>query len=253
VTIELRDALSCLPVTLRNELVEEFHQIQNSYYGRKWSPTELSGGRFCEIVYSILKGHAAGTYPNQASKPGNFVDACRALENETSLPRSFRILIPRLLPSLYEVRNNRGVGHVGGDVDPNFMDSSLVLATSSWVVAELIRELHSVSLEEAQQIVSRLASHKSPAVWVSSATRRLLVPDLKLNEQVLVLVGSNEEPTAFEDLMSWIENKNISYVKRVVKNMHKSRQLEFNEQEIIELLPPGIKKLQKILEKAADM
>jgi len=176
--------------------------------------------------------------------------ACQALEGETTLPRSFRILIPRLLPALYEVRNNRGVGHVGGDVDPNYMDSSLVLSTTSWVVSELIRVLHSITLDEAQQIVSRLSSHKSPAVWVSSVTRRVLVQSLNLNEQVLVLVGSKEEPTAFSELVDWIESGNTGYVKRVVKKMHKSRLLEFSKDEFIELLPPGVQKLQEVLENA---
>lgn len=247
---ELNQALSTLPDALRDELVNEFRHIQVSYYSRKWSPTELSGGRFCEIVYSIVKGYASGSYPNRASKPRNFLAACQSLEQETALPRSFRILIPRLLPALYEVRNNRGVGHVGGDVDPNYMDSSLVLSTTSWVVSELIRVLHSLTLDEAQEIVSRLSSHKSPAVWVSSATRRVLVPSLSLNEQVLVLVGSNEEPTAFNDLVDWIENSNTGYVRRVVNKMHKSRLLEFSKDELVELLPPGVQKLQEVLENA---
>jgi hypothetical protein len=251
--IALTRAFSCLPDTLRDELVNEFRLIQTSYYGRKWSPAELSGGRFCEIVYSIINGHVLGSYPSHASKPRNFLVSCQALEQKTTLPRSFRILIPRLLPALYEVRNNRGVGHVGGDVDPNFMDSSLVLATTGWIVSELIRVLHSLTLEEAQQIVSRLTSHKSPAVWVSSATRRVLVSNLTLKEKVLVLVGSNEEPTAFDDLVAWIEDSNKAYVKRIVNSMHKSRLLEFEKSGQIELLPPGVSKLQEILEKAEEI
>jgi len=246
---ELSNALSCLPASLRRELISEFSRLQASYYGRKWSPTELSGGRFCEIVYSVIKGHASGSYPSKASKPRNFLAACQALEQETSLPRSFRILIPRLLPALYEVRNNRGVGHVGGDVDPNFMDSSLVLSTTSWVISELVRVLHGISLDKAQEIVSQLSSHKSPAVWVSSSTRRVLASNLKLNEQVLLLIGSNEEPTQFEDLVAWVESSK-GYVKRIVNSMHKSRLVEFSNTGLIQILPPGIKKLEKILEKA---
>lgn len=245
----LSNALGCLPPTLRNELISEFSHIQASYYGRKWSPTELSGGRFCEIVYSVIHGKVSGAYPAKASKPQNFLAACQALERETVLPRSFRILIPRLLPALYEVRNNRGVGHVGGDVDPNFMDSSLVLSSANWVVSELVRVLHGVSLNEAQEIVSQLSSHKSPAVWVSSSTRRVLVRDLKLNEKVLLLIGSNEEPTQLDDLVSWVESSK-SYVKKLVNSMHSSRLVEFTNTGLIQILPPGIKKLEEILEKA---
>lgn len=129
-------ALRSLPDGLRKPLLEEFTNMVNNYMENRWSPSELSGGRFCEIVYTILAGHASGSYSARPSKPQNFVAACRQLENNTGVPRSFQILIPRILPALYEIRNNRGVGHVGGDVDPNFMDATAVVSMASWVVAE---------------------------------------------------------------------------------------------------------------------
>jgi len=68
------------------------------------------------------------------------------MEVHTRVPRSFQILIPRLLPALYEIRNNRGVGHVGGDVDPNYMDATMVVGAVKWIMGELTRVFHSVSV-----------------------------------------------------------------------------------------------------------
>ena len=34
---------------------------------------------------------------------------------ETTLSRSLRIQVPKVLLTIYEIRNNRGVGHVGGE------------------------------------------------------------------------------------------------------------------------------------------
>ena len=82
----------------------------------------------CEVVYTILRGHIDGAFPARAKKPANMVDACRSLETETGFPRTIRIQIPRMVIALYEIRNNRGVGHVGGDVDPNHMDATAVVA-----------------------------------------------------------------------------------------------------------------------------
>src|SRR5690349_517405 len=101
-------ALATIPTGLRDPLLEEYDSIVQNYMERRWSPSELSGGKFCEIVYTILQGHAKGTYPAKPAKPPNFVDACKKLEANASEPRSFQILIPRMLPSLYEIRNNRG-------------------------------------------------------------------------------------------------------------------------------------------------
>jgi hypothetical protein len=117
-------ALAAIPNGLRLPLLSEYQSIAQNYAEHRWSPAELSAGIFCEIVYTILDGHAKGSYPAHPSKPADFVGACRKLEQNIHVPRSFQILIPRLLPALYEVRNNRGVGHTGGDVDPNHMDAT---------------------------------------------------------------------------------------------------------------------------------
>src|SRR6266478_1494776 len=125
-------ALTAIAPGLRDPLISEYQSIVQNFLEHRWLPSELSGGRFSEIVYCILDGHAKKKFVAVPFKPGNFVEACRKLENNAHVPRSFQILIPRMLPALYEVRNNRRVGHVGGDVDPNHMDSVAVLSTCNW-------------------------------------------------------------------------------------------------------------------------
>ncbi len=158
-------AFSALPAGLRDPLVAEYQTIVQNFMEHRWLPTELSGGRFSEIVYTILDGHAKGTYAAAPSKPGNFVLACRALENNGNVSRSFQILIPRLLPALYEIRNNRNVGHVGGDVDLNHMDAVAVLSMCNWIMGELLRVFHGLDIAEAQKVVDALAEMRAPAVW----------------------------------------------------------------------------------------
>src|SRR5262245_16799160 len=113
------DALKGVPKGLRAPLLEEFNKLARHYRESRWEPSELNGGKLCEIVYSILKGYVGGSFPASPSKPSNMVDACRALETASPFPRAIRIQIPRMLVALYEIRNNRNVGHVGADVDPN--------------------------------------------------------------------------------------------------------------------------------------
>lgn len=139
----LASVFGTLPDTLRTELVDAFNQIVKNFRERRWEPAELNGGKLCEVVYTILKGYAAGTYPPRAKKPRNMVMACQNLANgaAASAPRSIRIQIPRMVIALYEIRNNRNVGHVGGDVDPNHMDAVCVLQIAKWIMAELVRVL----------------------------------------------------------------------------------------------------------------
>src|ERR1700729_2865234 len=115
--LNVNTALAPIPTDLREPLITLYQSIVQNFLEQRWQPSELSGGLFSEVVYTILDGHAKGKYASKPSKPKDFVTACRQLESNTHVPRSFQILIPRMLPALYEVRNNRNVGHTGGDVD----------------------------------------------------------------------------------------------------------------------------------------
>jgi hypothetical protein len=184
-------ALASIPAGLRDPLLDEYRQIVQNYVEHRWGPSELGGGKFCEIVYSILVGHASGSYPAAPAKPNDFPSACRALESNASEPRSFRILIPRMLPALYEVRNNRGVGHAGGDVDPNHMDATVVLSMCNWIMAELVRLLHATTTSEAQSVVDSLAERRIPLVWQSGDLKRVVDPSVSSEPKALLAVLKN--------------------------------------------------------------
>src|SRR5229473_3882365 len=123
--ITLDVALAAIPAGLREPLIGTYQTILKNYRERRWEPSALNGGKLCEVAYSIIKGHVDGSYSAKPSKPKNMVAACQDFEkaDKSRFSRSVRILIPRLLIVLYEIRNNRSIGHTGGDVDPNEMDA----------------------------------------------------------------------------------------------------------------------------------
>jgi len=248
--IEKNNALSNLPDGLRKPLIEEYTILINNFMENRWRPTELSGGRFCEIVYSIIVGFSRGTYPANPFKPRNFVDACRSLEQNSHVPRSFQILIPRLLPALYEIRNNRNVGHVGGDVNPDFMDSNAVVSISSWIMAELARVFHNTSTDIAQQCVDNLVERKTILVWNSGEIRRVLKKNLSLKENIFILLSSCSGKSTSVKLLKWTEYKNTRYFLRLLRKLHSDRLIEFNETaDSIVLLPPGSEYATELLQR----
>lgn len=243
--------LSDIPSGLRDPLISEYNSIVQNFLEHRWTPTELSGGKFCEIVYTILDGRAKSAYLPTPTKPSNFVDACRRLENNSGEPRSFQILIPRLLPALYEIRNNRNVGHVGGDVDPNQMDSIAVTQISGWVMGELIRVYHNVTTLEAQKAVNYLTERKIPLVWQTlDGVKRILNHKLPIPDQVIILMGTSFGKLNIEDIIKWLDYSNQAYIKRLFKKLHSERKIEYNETDgTVELLPPGVQKLEDLIEK----
>ncbi|WP_419846449.1 hypothetical protein [Candidatus Poriferisocius sp.] len=243
-------ALEGIPPTLRIELLSEFDKMMRNYRESRWEPSELDGAKFSEVVYSVVRGFIEGNYPTSAHKPANFPEACRHLEqsNKSSAPHSIRILIPRVLPGLYDVRNNRGVGHVGGDVKPNRMDATLVVEMARWVLAELVRVFHEVTVEQAQSIVDGLADRMVPLVWeLPDGRMRILNPNLSMRERMLVVLYScHPEPLSEGELVQNVEAKNATSFRRdVLRPAHKKALVDYDDGErVVRLSPMGIREVE---------
>ncbi|MDP9404028.1 MAG: hypothetical protein M3P85_12055 [Actinomycetota bacterium] len=228
---------------MRDGLIKSLDGIVRNYRAGRWEPSELNGGKLCEVVYTILRGHADGAFPSKPSKPKNMVDACRALEGAGAhLPRSLRVQIPRVLVALYEIRNNRGVGHVGGDVDPNHMDATAVVAMAKWVVAEVIRLFHAVDTATATTLVDALVSREVPVVWEVGGKRRVLAAKLTNKEKTLLLLYSHTGPIPETDLRAWVEHTNASVYRRdILRPAHKAKLIEYDTATgTVELSPVGV-------------
>lgn len=256
--IDASKLLAGLPKGLRQTLLDSYQEIISNYLERRWEPAELNGGKFCEAVYSIIHGALTSNYPAKATKPQNMVAACRALEamppdSNRAGDRSLRILIPRILPILYEIRNNRGVGHLGGDVDANHMDAEAVQAMSSWVLAELVRIFHAVAINEAQQSVDALTERKTPLIWEVENSKRVLDPKMNAKKQVLLLLHHTTGWVAATDLFKWVEYSSISmFRKSVLQPLHKARLIEYEEaQNRARISPSGATEVERTLLQSA--
>lgn len=232
--IDPNNVLSGIPSTLRDELVACYRTIATNFIERRWEPSELNAGKFCEIVHSIIHGALSGNFPARASKPANMLAACQALQQMPADAsrvgdRSLRIQIPRLLPFIYEVRNNRGVGHVGGDVDPNFLDASAVYEMASWTLAELIRVFHDVGTNDAQAAVDALVERRLPLIWEVNGIRRILDPAMKPRDQTLLLLYGQPKGVSAKELAGSVEYSSASmYRTRVLRPLHSDRLIEFD-------------------------
>jgi hypothetical protein len=232
--IDSKNLLAGLPEGLRNPLIASYQEIVRNYAERRWEPAELNGGKLCEVTYTIIEGALSARFAAKPSKPANMVEACRALEKRPAEPtrvgdRSMRVLVPRMLTSLYEIRNNRNVGHVGSDVDPNYLDASAVLASASWVVAELVRIFHNVSTEAAQESVNALVERKTPLIWEVGELRRVLDSAMSAKDQTLLLLYQRAGWERVSDLVTWVEYSSASqFQSRILDVLHRDRYIEYD-------------------------
>lgn len=233
--LNANQVLSTLPNGLRSELIDCYQDIMSSYAERRWRASELDGGRFCEIVFSIIEGALKGAYPSKASKPSNMFRACIDLESKYPPnaarvgDRSLRIMMPRLLPVLYEVRNNRNVGHVGGDVNPDHMDAEAVQSMASWLMSELVRIFHGVSTKQAEETVDALVERKTPLIWEVEGIKRVLDHEMSAKDQSLLLMHHSTSWVDVDQLVKWIEYSNAAVFRsKVLQPMHDARLIEFD-------------------------
>jgi hypothetical protein len=255
-TISLNPALSAalmaVPAIFRPRLIKAYVDLKQNTLEERHDPAGLATGKFCEVALRFLQQKVHGTSTPFGTRITNFSDECRRLTAAptTSGNDSERVVIPRALDFLYTMRNKRGIGHVGGDVDANGIDIATMARTADWILCELIRINHSVSLEEAQDIVDGISVRQLPIIWEVGGKKRILKDGVKAKDQALLLLYSTSDSAVLlEDLASWVEYSNLGMFKRsIIKALHKQRFLEFDvDSESVILSPKGARYVEENL------
>ena len=151
---------------------------------------------------------------------------------------------------LYTLRNKRGIGHVGGDVEANIIDAATIARVADWCVCELIRVFHMLSLEEAQALLDAVAARQLPLVWAVAGKKRVLRPGLDYPSQTLLLLyADTSEGVPSDDLLKWVEHSNAAVYRRdVLRRLHKLRLIEYDEDlGIVIMSPAGVRRVEEEL------
>lgn len=209
------------PEELLEGLVDKYIEIKQQFYLGKFQPTELNAARFCEYVLRLLEFIDKGQYTPLA-KSLNTSKIIGELPKNISLTNTVRQFIPNLVRVLLDVRNQRDVAHVGGEVSPNFSDSLFVVHSTDWIFTELIRHFYVCPIEEARRIVISLNETKLPVIGEFDGFLRVLDPNLAVKDKTLLLLY-HKQPTSLSDanLLKWSEYSNSSRYKKVIlKDLH---------------------------------
>jgi hypothetical protein len=246
----LDEALASVPKGLRGKLVRTYSDLKSAFLAGTFDLCGLQAGKFCEIMLRILQNRLEGTYTALGAKITNFKVECEKLEQTpaVSSPESLRIIVPRALNFLYTLRNKRGIGHVGGDIDANEIDAATCVRIADWCVSELIRVVHQLSIEEAQALVDTIAERRLPAIWEVAGKRRILETRLGYKHQVLLLLYSQPtNGTPLEDLLEWTENpRKDNFLRTVIVPLHQERLVEYDrDTNFVFISPKGNKTVEQ--------
>ncbi len=214
------------PDAVVDALLEAYREIEENHFLHKWKASELDAGHFVEAARRMLEHKLLGSATALGTSLPNFHDAELKRYERASGDESLRILIPRILWSVYGIRNKRGVGHVG-PVSPNQMDSSLILGAVKWVLAEFIRLESGLSTSDTQQLVDEIIERRLDLIWKHGDVVRVQDTRIKAKDQVLLLLYDNS-PQKAGDLRAAIEYKNEADFRKILKTLHKARLIEYS-------------------------
>ena len=253
----LEVALASVPAQFRSRIIKPFLDVKKRLGEGNDESLGLAAGKLCKSVLRLLQSEILKASTPFGQQIANFASECRKLieSPKNAGVESLRVVMPRALVFIYTLRNKRGIGHVGGDVDANHIDAMTMARACDWVICELIRVYHKLSLEEAQDLVDGLAQRNVPDIWHVAGKNRVLRQDLDFKQQVLLLCYQEPGNAVLqEDLFSWVEHSNFTVFKRsVLEPLHKKRLIEYDKSaDTVTISPLGFKEVEeRILKPAA--
>jgi len=230
---------------LADAIVDSYLEVERNYALGSWKTSELDAGHFVEAVRRFIDLKLTGTFASigRSLSPLNIKELTRL--EQCSGAETYRIHIPRLLLSIYGIRNKRGVGHLS-DISPNYMDATCVISVSKWVLAEIIRLESGTDVEATTRLVDMVVKHNTRGIWHDGEVTRILADGLSLREKILFLLFE-KSPNTVEALRSIIEYTNKTYFRKTLKQLHSDRLLEMNANDECIISPKGISEAESII------
>jgi hypothetical protein len=241
--ITLEAALAGVPASFRTRLIKRYRELKDAHNDGQHDAAGLRAGKFCEALVRFLQHELTGQHTPFGQQIPGFADECAKLEKtpKTAGVESLRILLPRALNFLYTMRNKRGIGHEGGDVDANEIDSATCVRLADWCLCELVRIYHALSLEEAQALLDTISEREMPEIWTVLGKKRVLRSGLGYREQTLLLLYADPGTgVPVEDLLDWTEHPRLAdYRSRVLQPLHRERLIEYDRSSETAILSPS--------------
>lgn len=232
---------------IAEHILDSFKEIQENYILKKWKPSELDAGHFVESVRRAIEKELFGNYTSFSQNISNFDNKILLSYENAKGDDSYRILIPRILKSVYNIRSRRGVGHVGA-ISPNEMDATYILYATKWVLAELVRSKSNLSPADTKQIVDNIIVRQVSLIWKNkSDLKRILNPRISAAEQILIFL-LDENVLSVTELLNMTEYRNRTNFLKILRKLHTKRWIDFSSDQC-ELTPTGSIEAEEILKK----
>jgi hypothetical protein len=175
-----------IPEELVRDITSSYEAILIEYRKGCWEETLWKAGKFAENTYRILAFQLSGNIEKEAPSFNEIRDKLEKTPRE-KLPESIRVLVPRITSSLiYDLRSKRAAVHVK-EINPDYIDASLVVSACSWVLAEFVRLYHISESEKIIEIINELMQRKVPFIEIHEG-KPFVTKALDCQSEILLLL-----------------------------------------------------------------
>jgi hypothetical protein len=209
-----------------NAITTSYDEIVRHYVLRNWKTAGLDAGHFVEAVRRFLEFKLFGAATPIGKGLPTFNEATLKSYLDATGDESYRILIPRLLWSLYALRNKRSIGHLGA-VPANEIDASILLNGSKWVLSEIVRLCSKGSESETRSLVHRLVERQEMAVWREDDIIRVLDPKIGAREKILIILALTGEKSESE-LKDHVVYANGTNFRKILRRLDRSNLIAYS-------------------------
>jgi hypothetical protein len=225
---------------IAEKLLESYEEVQRNFTLGKWKLSELDAGHFVECTRRIIEQELFKVHTPFDQNLSKFDNSTLVKYENASGHESFRMLIPRALKTVSDIRNKRGVGHIG-QVSANEIDATYIIYSVKWVFSEIIRINSKLSPDDTRDLVSHMVKRQVELVWEDSkSAKHVLDPRMDAARKILLLLLSENSPVQLSNLRQSIGYKNETNFTKIIKTLHRKCYLVFDPHDLTcELTPTG--------------
>lgn len=183
-----------LDALLVSQLLDEFISMERRFIQRDWEPAELDGGHFCEVLARILYHQDSGNtdFSKNMNDCLSYIEDFEGRRVHNYAPRSDMKHLVRVVRTIYNFRNNRGVAHISFSYNANHMDAKFVIESVRWCMNEVLRlfwkKETDIDKEDAAKAIRELLQFDVPAIGKFDEIILVQRTDLTPEEEIIVLL-----------------------------------------------------------------
>jgi len=205
---------------LIDKLEDVYKKIKQNFWLGKDEECIEKTGKFVEITIRILEYLTSGSF-TPIENDLKVSNTLRNFENlpKQNFPEAIRIIIPRVLYSLYTFRSKRGGAHIK-EVNPDHIDATYVTSACDWIIAELIRLYHSDEEKEIERMINSIVDKGVPILQEFGEDLKILDPSLSVPDKILIILyKKHPNSVSIDELKKWIRTKSPTHINTALKRL----------------------------------